>query len=254
MEAGGWAPQAPWSSLSWPSPSAGSLAPPWPCLQHRGLRDLAGEDSNKVDISTSVLPVLTVTNSLPYPPPILQQSHTLFSLLSWCSSRSSAFCPWHDLQVSALGELWLSCHYPYTPKKVNTERQWLRWLINHPLLLCSCISFDKCLARYELVATNPLATLCLSCLVEMHPLTPMHQPGFVKPLFLQMAGVDLQGHRVLSHLMCPMTSPDASLPGPIQKARGLPADHCSHILRSSHAVMLPNWPTFPVHPRKANPV
>lgn len=142
--------------------------------------------------------------------------------------------------MSTIGELWLSCQHPYTPNKVNRERQYLHQMIYHPLPLCSCVSFDKCLAVHKLVITKPLAAPCLSFLFEMHPLTPMHQPGFAKPLLLQVAGVVMQERRDLSHLMLPMTCPGASSPRSIQKARGLPADHCSRILRSSHAAMLPN--------------
>ena len=157
--------------------------------------------------------------------------------------------------MSTLGELWLSCHHPCTPNTVNAERQYLHRMIYHPLSLCSCISFDKCLAVHKLVITKPLAAPCLSFLAEIHPLTPTHQPGFAKPLLLQMASVAMQGRRGPSHLLRPMTCPGSSSPWLIQKARGLLADHCSHILLcSSHAAMLPNWPTFPIRPRKANPV
>lgn len=143
--------------------------------------------------------------------------------------------------MSAFTELWLSCRHPYTPNKVNTERQYLQQMIYHPLPLCSCMSFDKYLTVHKLVMTKPLAAPCLSFPIEMHPLTPAHWPGFANLLLLQMAHVVMQRCSSLSDLMCPMTSPSALPPWLIQKARGLPEDHCSYILLcSSHAAMLPN--------------
>lgn len=113
--------------------------------------------------------------------------------------------------MSTLGELWLPCHHAYTPNRVNTERQYLHQMIYHPFSLCACVSFDKYLAVHKLVVTKPEAAPCLSFLVEMHPLTPMHRPCFAKPPLLpKKAGVVLQGRRGLSRLVRPTASPGAS--------------------------------------------
>lgn len=89
----------------------------------------------------------------------------------------------------------------FLPPSLHTQWSQYRKTIPPPgdlpsLATLASVSFDEYLAVHKLIITKRLAALCLSFLVEMHPLTPMHQPGFAKPLILQMSGVTMQGHRV----------------------------------------------------------